>query len=95
MRKYLIILTMLIFTAVQPVIAKNIKVQALDNFSTAKPTSTWSVKLVDDITTKDGTTLYAGSVIYGNIVGITDPKRLKRNASINNSPVFRGNLMNA
>ena len=81
MKKVLLILSILILVSIQPVIAKNIKVQALDNFSTTNPSRTWSVRLVDNVTTKDGTILYAGSEIYGNIVGVTDPKRLKRNAS--------------
>ena len=81
MKKFLLILSIIIIASIQPAMAKNIKVQALDNFSTARPSHTWSVRLVDNITTKDGTILYAGSVIYGNIVGVTDPQRLKRNAS--------------
>ena len=68
-------------SALQPVMAKNMKVQALSDFSTVNPPKTWKVQLVDDVTMKDGTVYYAGSVISGKIVGVTDPKRLKRNAS--------------
>ena len=81
MKRFLIILSAMVFITIQPVMAKGIKVQAMGNFSTANPSKTWAVQLVDNVTVNDGTVYYAGSVIYGNIVGVTDPKRLKRNAT--------------
>ena len=80
MKKYFIILFALIFMGMQPVSAKMVKVRALEDFSTANPPETWKVQIVDGFETKDGTSYYAGSVIYGKIEGITGPKRLKRNA---------------
>ena len=87
MKKVFIILGLVLLTGFMPVMAKNVKVEALSDFSTEKPSKTWSVKLVDDMVTNDGTVYYAGSVIHGNIVGVTDPKRLKRNASFTFIPV--------
>ena len=80
MKKYLIFLFVMMLICSQPVSAKMIKVRALEDFSTANPPETWKVQLVDGFETKDGTPYYAGSIIYGRIEDIKDPKRLKRNA---------------
>lgn len=60
--------------------AKNIKVEAMSDFSTETPPETWSVKIVEGFTTKDYP-VYAGSIIKGRIENVKDPKRLKRNAT--------------
>lgn len=64
-----------------PVFAKNIKVEAMSNFSTENPPSVWSVKIVEGFTTNGGYPVYAGSVIKGRVENVKDPKRLKRNAT--------------
>jgi len=87
MKKIFIIIGLLIICSM-PVMAKNVKVEALSDFSTQNPSKTWGVKLVDDVTVKDGTTYYAGSIMQGKIVGVTDPKRLKRNASFTFIPTM-------
>ena len=69
-----------------PTLAKNIKVEAMSDFSTANPPKTWSLKIVDDFVTKNGDEIYSGSIIKGKIEGVTDPKRLKRNANFNFIP---------
>lgn len=66
--------------AVQPVMAKNIKVEAMSDFSTANPPKIWQVKVVETIET-NGFLIEQGSVIRGNIEDVVSPKRLKRNAS--------------
>lgn len=87
MKKKLILLSVLLL-GLQPVMAKNIKVQAMSDFSTANPPETWSLKVVEDVVTKDDSyVIPAGSVINGKITNVTDPKRLKRNATFTFIPV--------
>lgn len=76
-----IILIFAIFLTMTPALAKNIKVQALSDFSTANPPETWSVELTSDYTSKNGYFVPKGSRIEGKIVDVVSPKRLKRNAS--------------
>ena len=45
MKKALIILSA--FLIMQPVMAKNVKVEALSNFSTANPPKTWKLKVIE------------------------------------------------
>ena len=78
--KKLLLTTLIIFGIITPAFAKNVKVEALEDFSTANPPKTWQVKIVEGYTTKNGFTVYANSIIEGRIENITDPKRLKRNA---------------
>lgn len=87
MKKKLILLAVLLL-GLQPVMAKNVKVQAMSDFSTANPPETWSLRIVEDVVTKDdGYVIPAGSVINGKIANVTDPKRLKRNATFTFVPV--------
>lgn len=83
MKKLFTILTILIFTACQPVMAKCIKVEALSDFSTEKPPETWAVKVIHGFTMKSGEVVPEGAIIKGYITNITNPKRLKRDASFN------------
>ena len=80
MKKLLLTFSIICF-AIQPTFAKNIKVQAMSDFTTANPPSTWQLKIVEGFTTKDGYEIGEGSIIEGKIVNVTDPKRLKRNAT--------------
>lgn len=86
MKKIVFILFLFFAICSQPVMAKNVKVQAMSDFSTENPPSTWELKIVDGFTTKNGTEIYGGSIIKGKIEGVTDPKRLKRNANFNFVP---------
>ena len=86
MKKIVLFLFVLLITNLQPVMAKNVKVEAMSDFSTANPPEVWEVKIVDGFTTKNGTEIYSGSLIKGKITGVTDPKRLKRNANFNFIP---------
>ena len=85
MKKLLLFFTITVL-ACSPAMAKNVKVEAMSDFSTANPPKTWEVKIVDGFTTKNGSEIYSGSKIKGRIEGITDPKRLKRNANFNFIP---------
>ena len=68
--------------------ARIVKVAAESNFTTADPPETWKVSLVEDVTTKTGQVLKAGSVIEGRIIDVVQPKRLKRDASFVFVPVM-------
>ncbi len=80
-------LIVLAFVSMQPVMAKNVKVQAMSDFTTANPPSVWKVRVVEDFVTQNDYTISAGSVIEGKIVDVTEPKRLKRNATFTFLPV--------
>lgn len=86
MRRILLI-SAFVLLSFQPVMAKNVKVEALSDFSTANPPQTWDLKIVEGFVTKSGYEAAAGSVITGNIVDVKEPKRLKRNASFRFIPV--------
>lgn len=87
MKKIVLSLFLFVLISAQPVLARNVKVQAMSDFSTSNPPKTWEVQIVDGFTMKNGTEIYSGSKIKGKIEGVTDPKRLKRNASFNFIPV--------
>ena len=61
--KKLLLTTLIIFGIITPAFAKNVKVEALEDFSTANPPKTWQVKIVEGFTTKNGFTVYANSII--------------------------------
>lgn len=65
----------------QQVCAKTIPVEALADFSTEKPVSTYALKILDDIELDSNTNLKNGYIIEGKIVDVSDPKRLKRDAN--------------
>lgn len=79
MRKILLILSL--FLIMQPVMAKNIKVEALDKFSTANPPKVWRVKILETFTMDNGIIINQGTVVEGNIENVKSPQRLKRNAT--------------
>ena len=81
MKNKFLILSFAFLLTLQNAIAKNIKVEAVTSFSTAKPTKTWSVKIVESFIMKNGFQIHANSIIEGRIENVMDPKRLKRNAS--------------
>lgn len=78
MKKIILLFIILLFPT--SVFAKNIKVEAMSDFSTEIPPRVWSVKVVEGFTT-NGYPVYAGSIIKGRIENVKDPKRLKRNAT--------------
>lgn len=61
--------------------AKNIKVEALDKFSTANPPKVWRVKVLETFVADNGVTIYRGTIIDGDIINVKSPQRLKRNAT--------------
>lgn len=81
MKKFLIILAFLIFS-VMGVQAKNIKVIALEPFSSQNPSSEFAVQTMQDESLDEGTFLPQDTLIYGIILRVEEPRRGKRNAYI-------------
>ena len=79
MKKILLILSA--FLIINPVMAKNVRVEALSGFSTANPPKTWKIKILEGFVADNGIAVHANTIIEGDIVGTTAPKRLKRNAT--------------
>lgn len=79
MKKVLLILSA--FLIINPVMAKNVRVEALSGFSTANPPKTWKIKILEGFVADNGIAVHANTIIEGDIVGTTAPKRLKRNAT--------------
>ena len=86
MKKSFLILFFVILLVIPEASAKNIKLEALNDFSTANPPKYWQVKVVENVTLKNGFEICKGSIIEGKIEGVTDPKRLRRNANFSFIP---------
>ena len=84
MKKVLLILSA--FLVINPVMAKNVKVEALQNFSTANPPTTWQVKVLEGFVADNGMKVSPNTIINGDIINVTSPKRLKRNATFSFVP---------
>ena len=87
MKKIILLIVLLIFVCSPSVFARNVKVMSMSDFTTANPPQNWSLKIVDSFTTKNGYEVCSGSIITGDIVDVTDPKRLKRDATFKFIPV--------
>lgn len=81
MKKFSWTIFLLLIMLSQPVLAKPIAVEALSDFTTENPPKEMSIKLLEDIAVDDTLTIKAETIVDGNVVDVTDPKRLKRNAS--------------
>lgn len=68
------------------VYAETIEVQALDSFTTANPPSTIKIKLLDNLELTEDITVNAGAEMFGTLVDVVSPKRLKRNAKFSFKP---------
>lgn len=80
MKKFWISLVMMSVFAV-PVMAKSIKVEALSDFTTEKPSKSMSLKAVTDLQINDSIVLMPGYILKGEIIDVKDPSRLKRDAT--------------
>lgn len=81
MKKFCWTIFLLLIMLSQPVLAKPIAVEALSDFTTENPPKEMSIKLLEDIAVDDTLTIKAETIVDGNVIDVTDPKRLKRNAS--------------
>jgi len=79
MKKLLLVLSALLI--INPVFAKNIKVEVLSDFSTANPPKTWQLKVLEGFMADNGFYVKKGTIIEGDVADVVSPKRLKRNAS--------------
>ena len=79
MKKLLLILSALLI--INPVMAKSVKVEALSNFSTENPSNTWKVKILEGFVADNGVVVHPNTILEGQIIDVTSPKRLKRAAS--------------
>lgn len=64
-----------------PSCAKNVKVEALSDFTTANPPKTWNLKIAETFTINNQYTISEGAVIEGEITKVKGPTRGKRDAS--------------
>lgn len=69
-----------------PVYAQTIEVKALEDISTANPSKTTSIQLLEPVEIKKDKFVGEGSVLSGNLVDVVSPKRLKRDADFSFEP---------
>ena len=74
--------------------ARLVKVIACSDFSTANPPKTWQLAFAEDLVTKKGQIVKAGSRVEGRITNVKPPKRMKRNASFVFEPFMFYDTMN-
>ena len=86
MKRFLFVLSLLFLT--NPVLAKNMKVEALSDFSTLNPPQTWQIRIVEPFVTENGYYINSDSILEGRIEGVKNAKRLKQNASFVFIPEF-------
>ena len=58
--------------------AQTIKAEALENFSTATPSTTFTVKIIEPSILPDGTMLYEGAIVSGAVSDVEHARRLKQ-----------------
>lgn len=81
MKKFILSL-ILLFMCQASVLAATIKVQSQSDFTTENPSETLTVKAVTDLILDDGFLIInEGYILKGDIVDVSSPKRLKRDAS--------------
>ena len=85
MKRFLLVFVLSLI--INPVMAKNVKVEALSSFTTANPSPTWKIKVKDNFIMEDGTRVRANTIIEGKVVEVSGPKSLKRNATFKFVPV--------
>lgn len=78
MKKILLIFVMILFTS--PAFAATIKVESLSDFTTERPLAALTVKAATDLEIDDEIMIFAGYTLKGDIVDVSSPKRLKRDA---------------
>jgi len=86
MKKLGVLLLFIMLSSV-PVMAETLKVEAITPFNTVKPSKTMKVKITENVV-YEKYTLSAGDVVYGDVVDVKPPTRLKRNAKFSFIPVY-------
>ena len=65
MKRFLLVFVLSLI--INPVMAKNVKVEALSSFTTANPSPTWTIKVKDNFIMEDGTKVRANTIIEGKV----------------------------
>ena len=86
---YILIIFMLLLAV--PVRAEVMAVQAMNNITTEKPNQAVKVKVIRDCTLGN-VELKIGYILEGKMLNVTDPKRLKKNASFTFYPTYYSDL---
>jgi hypothetical protein len=79
MKNLFLLFTLIFFS--QGVFATVVPVEALEDFTTAEPVSYYSVKVLEDFELSTNLKIKEGAVLYGKIIDVQSPKRLKRDAT--------------
>lgn len=87
MKNFCLSILFIIGLLCQPAFAKAVTVQALQDFTTENPPEVMSIKILEDVIIDDSLSFKNGDIIKGKVVDVTDPKRLKRNATFSFVPV--------
>ncbi|MDE6139285.1 MAG: hypothetical protein K2F57_07420 [Candidatus Gastranaerophilales bacterium] len=86
-QKFLYLCFLMVLSCVfSKVFAQTIEVSALENFSTAQPPKTISVKLLEPLEISGQEVIISGTILKGNIIDVVSPKRLKRDAGFSFQP---------
>lgn len=68
--------------------SKTVEVESLNDFTTANPPASISVKLLEPLELTSEIVLDSGVKVYGSLIDVVSPKRLKRNASFSFKPEY-------
>ncbi|MDR1168699.1 MAG: hypothetical protein LBK53_07425 [Heliobacteriaceae bacterium] len=79
-------LLLIFILLITPVYAEIIQVEALQDFTTEKPSKTMQVKIKSDICFDGEQIIPQGTELIGTVFDVKSPKRLKRNASFSFIP---------
>ena len=90
MKRYIIVLLFILLAQI-PVSAETMAVQAVNTISTNKPNNEVVVKVIRDCKL-DGVDLEIGYILEGKMLNVTDPKRLKKDATFTFYPVIYKDL---
>ncbi len=89
--KRILVLIYMIIAGISPTLADTMAVQAITPISTERPDEILKVRVIRDCTLGD-IELKIGYILEGKILAVTDPKRLKRDATFSFYPM---NYINA
>ncbi|MBR6722392.1 hypothetical protein IKL64_02955 [bacterium] len=79
-QKFLYLVLLLTSLVCSQAYAQTIEVKALEDISTANPSKTTSVQLLQPVEIKKDKFVGEGAVLNGNLIDVVSPKRLKRDA---------------
>ena len=85
-QKFLYSVLLLSILVCSPAYAQTIEVKALEDISTANPSKTTSVQLLEPVEIKKDKFVGEGAILNGNLIDVVSPKRLKRDADFTFEP---------